>query len=171
MVVRSIETEKPTDAVVVAAPYAPAGPIVAATSSTPANPQIGGPGTSYVFKLNEAGLGFMPGFRVRIASQDVPDDAWIEGIVTAFDGVNLTLTADLVSGFGTWAAWNVNVAGEPGLEGPEGPAGPPGPPGGMIDEPPNDNQLYGRKTDSGGTLHTWVRALAVTGDVLDGGNF
>ena len=162
MTVTAIEIEKPADAIIIAAPYAPAGPIVAATSNTPANPAVGG---TYTFRVNEGGLGFVPGFRVRAAAQ-VDPLSWIEGIVTEFDGVNLTLESDLSDGIGVYDSWFINVAGEQGMAGPEGPPGPQGPPGGAgLPEAPMDGYGYGRRNGQ------WAQVLLFSGDILDGGNF
>jgi hypothetical protein len=38
----------------------------------------------------------------------------MEGMVTAYDGLHLTFTADLSHGSGTFAAWNINLTGAPG---------------------------------------------------------
>lgn len=54
--------------------------------------------------------------------------------------------------------------GEPGPAGPQGVPGPPGPAEG-IGEAPSDGISYGR--ENGG----WIPVLALSGDVLDGGNF
>jgi hypothetical protein len=162
MTIRSIALEKPTDAILVAAPYAPAGPIISATSDTPANPSTGG---TYVFRVNEPGLGFLPGFRVRAASQDNPE-AWLEGLVTAFDGINLTIESDLYNGIGIYDEWFINVAGEQGQVGPPGPQGPEGPAGGMgFPDAPTDDRAYGRMNG------LWVQVIAAANDVVDGGNF
>jgi phage gp45-like len=55
------------------------------------------------------------------------------------------------------------VTGPPGPEGPPGPQGPPGDSWGS--EAPLDGLAYGRQSA------TWHRVLAITGDILDGGNF
>jgi collagen triple helix repeat protein len=57
--------------------------------------------------------------------------------------------------------------GNPGPIGPEGPKGDPGPqgPAGGIAEAPTDSLSYGRLNS------TWVRVIASSGDVMDGGNF
>jgi hypothetical protein len=112
-------------ATVVAAPYAPAGPIIAGTSATPHDVSIGG---VYVWVMDQTGLGFVPGVRVRAAAP-ASITAWIEGVVTAFDNINLTVQSDLINGAGVYTAWNINVAGQPGKTGATGNTGAQGPPG------------------------------------------
>ena len=38
----------------------------------------------------------------------------MEGQVTAYDGGNLTINVDRTVGSGTFANWNINLAGDPG---------------------------------------------------------
>lgn len=131
MPIQEISAGKPPTAVIVAAPYAPAGPITSCSSD--AQIQIIGAG-QYTFPVNETGLGFLPGMRVRAAAQDDPTQ-WVEGIVTAFDTVELVIAADLYNGAGVWTGWNINITGQPGLTGAKGDTGavgPQGPPGGLT---------------------------------------
>ena len=68
----------------------------------------------------QAGLAYTPGTRMRIASAGTPG-AWMEGAVTAYDGVgNLTLSVDSIGTAGTFADWNFSVAGQPGIGIPGG---------------------------------------------------
>lgn len=60
----------------------------------------------------QAGLAYTPGARVR--ASETGGTAWMEGVVTSYSGTTLTFTADKSSGAGTFNAWNVNVAGQPG---------------------------------------------------------
>ena len=120
----TVDGEQIPSAIVVAAPYAPAGPIVAGTSSTATSISTG----THTFTMNEIRLGFGPGMRVRAASQGYPDQ-WMEGIVTDYDGTDVVMTVDRFSGTGPYDAWNINVAGEPGQLGPQGPQGQQGAPG------------------------------------------
>jgi hypothetical protein len=120
-----------TGIVVATAPYAPAGPILAGTSGSTVN--IGSNPLSFL--MNEFGLGFVPGVRVRCSYQTNPIDYWVEGIVTEFDVVGnvLTVEVDTTEGSGNAVTgWNINVAGVPGQTAAAGPPGPPGPPGGVI---------------------------------------
>jgi hypothetical protein len=88
-----------------------------------------------------------------------PDDTTIEII----DDVDLEVIQVLDQG-------PPGQQGPPGAQGPQGPtgpagpAGPTGPPGSFVDAP-TDSTTYGRLNGN------WVRVLAVTGDILDGGNF
>lgn len=85
------------------------GPGYAATSVTSA--LIGNSGSkTLAIGLNYA---YAVGSRVR-ATESAGSTAWMEGIVTAYSAGNLTFTADKKSGSGTFAAWNVSIAGEPG---------------------------------------------------------
>jgi hypothetical protein len=177
MTIVSISIDQPASAIIIAAPYAPAGPVVAGTSSTQNDVATGG---SYTFRMDQSGLGWIPGMRAR-ASAQADLNTWIEGIVTSFDSINLTIEGDLSNGYGIWNAWNVNVAGQPGhgdqgpqgVPGPQGPpgaTGPQGPPGtagsgGGIPEAPQDSVAYGRINAS------WIRVVMSSGDVVDGGNY
>jgi hypothetical protein len=162
----SIEIDKPADAIIIAAPYAPSGPIIVGTSNSLVDVASG---VEVTFHMNEAGLGFMVGTRIRAAYVDDPVATWMEGVCTAFDGANLTVLTSLSSGFGLHSNWNITVAGQPGqgLPGPPGPVGPQGPPGpsGSGDEAPIDDNAYGRSNAA------WLRVLKYSGDVVDGGNF
>lgn len=79
----------------------------------------------------QPGLAYTPGARARVSPQSLPT-AFLEGIVTAYSGTSLTINADLVNGSGSYAAWNINLAGQQGTIGQTGPMGPQGgqgPPG------------------------------------------
>jgi hypothetical protein len=117
-------------ALVVAAPYSPAGPIIAGTSLS--NVTIGT--GVHTFTMQEIRLGFTPGVRVRAASDGFPDQ-WMEGVITSYDGTNIVVDVDSANGTGPYDDWNINVAGERGQMGPQGPQGQqgaPGTPGGPI---------------------------------------
>lgn len=60
----------------------------------------------------QANLGYTVGARVRVSS----GSAYMEGLVTAYDIVtgSLTVNTDKANGSGTLAAWNINLAGDPG---------------------------------------------------------
>ena len=47
----------------------------------------------------------------------------MEGDVSNFIGVTLTVLVDLTSGVGTFSSWNVSIAGEPGATGATGTTG------------------------------------------------
>jgi hypothetical protein len=165
MTIVNIEIEKPADAIIIAAPYAPAGPALFGTSATANDVGLGG---EYTFRMQQTGLGFMPGMRVRASVQDNVS-VFMEGVCSSFDTINLTFTSDVANGVGIHDAWNITLAGEPGIPGPTGDPGPPGPqgpPGGAgLDEAPMDGAAYGRSAAA------WLRVLKYSGDVVDGGNF
>lgn len=125
MTITSIAVVTPPGVTVVAAPYAPAGPIVAGTSSTTNDISIGG---TYVWTMDQVGLGFMAGTRVRATAADAPTN-WIEGVVTVFDGTDLTVVSDKANGVGVFESWNISIAGEPGTTGQKGDTGAVGPQG------------------------------------------
>jgi hypothetical protein len=110
-------------ATVVAAPFAPRGPIVAGTSQSTVTFSLG----PKLYVMQQFGLGFLPGVRVR-ASHDAA--SWQEGVVTSYSNQDLIVNIDLVHGVGTLAGWSISVAGEPGAIGPAGPQGPQGIEGG-----------------------------------------
>jgi hypothetical protein len=127
------ETPKPP-ITIIAAPYAPSGPMLAATSDSTINPAIGT--GDYTFVLNEIGIGFVPGIRLRSSAAADPSGSWIEGTVKSFDGTTVVITADWTSGIQEFYQWNLNVAGQPGPVGPRGDTGAQGPPG-TTNIPPN----------------------------------
>ena len=79
--------------------------------------------------MNEPGLEFKPGLRVR-ASHTGGLNQWEEGVVVDYVASVLTIALDLSAGVGTFSGWQINVAGEPGPSGVAGASGPPGTPGG-----------------------------------------
>jgi hypothetical protein len=110
-------------------PQGPPGPGYKATSTTSL---VVGTGTKTF--TTQSGLAYAAGARVRASSNGTPT-SWMEGLVTAYSGTNLTFNVDLVSGSGTLADWNLNLAGVqgaqgvPGATGATGPQGPQGNPG------------------------------------------
>jgi hypothetical protein len=123
---------------------APRGPVIAGTSDSTVTTGLG----AQIFTMNEFGLGFVAGLRVRAASSANPDQ-WMEGIVTSYDDVAsvLVMNADLIGGGGgtLFNSWNINVAGQPGQIGPIGPSGPTGDPGG----PPGPQGAQGPQGTAG----------------------
>lgn len=111
-----------------AAPYAAEGPLIAGTSLTPNSIDAV---TLKTFKIEEFNRSFYPGTRLRATAADFTD-AWLEGIVTAWDGENVSIDPDLSSSLGSYTNWQINVAGEPGQKGVTGDVGPVGPSGGPI---------------------------------------
>jgi hypothetical protein len=116
--------ETPT-ATAIAAPYGAIGPRAAGTSDSGQTIDL----NVKTFVLNEYGLSFLPGQRVRASAQGFTG-VWMEGPVVSYDGEAVVVDPDRVSGSGTYPTWNVSVAGEPGVQGPAGPQGTPGTPGG-----------------------------------------
>jgi hypothetical protein len=123
---------------------APRGPVIAGTSNSTVTTGLG----AQTFTMNEFGLGFVAGVRVRAASSTTPAQ-WMEGIVTSYDDVAsvLVMNADLIGGGGgtRFNSWNINVAGQPGAQGTIGPSGPTGDPGG----PPGPQGTQGPQGTAG----------------------
>jgi hypothetical protein len=104
----------------------------------------GAPGASYIATsttvnpiafgahtyATQAGLAYTVGARARATSNGAPNN-WVEGIVTAYSGAAITITADLVSGSGSFSDWNINLAGQIGATGATGAQGSTGPQGGQ----------------------------------------
>jgi hypothetical protein len=86
-------------------------------STTSATVGIG----TFTFILTTAGYAYVVGSRIRATSQS--SNEWMEGVVTNYTGTTLAFTADLVSGSGTHADWNISIAGQQGQQGIPGPAG------------------------------------------------
>jgi len=81
------------------------GPGYAATSTTSLT--IGKGQQTFA---TQAGLAYSAGARARASS----GANYMEGQVTAYDGGNLTINVDRTVGSGTFANWNINLAGDPG---------------------------------------------------------
>jgi hypothetical protein len=67
------------------------GPSYVATSATSVTIGTG----SHTF-TTQAGLAYTVGVRTRVSSNSAPTN-WMEGIVTAYSGTNLTINVDLTS--------------------------------------------------------------------------
>jgi signal peptidase I len=65
----------------------------------------------------QAGLAYLPNVRVRVADSS---SNYMEGVVASYTGTTLTVTVDRVVGSGTFASWNIGVAGDVGAQGPAG---------------------------------------------------
>ena len=168
--VQITEAPKPP-VVIIAAPYAPAGPIIAGTSSSENTIGVAGEQT---FVMDQYGLGFVPGLRIRAAVATDPVNSWMEGIVTSFEVATneLSFISDLSKGVGMYDTWNVNVAGEKGQKGDRGDTGVQGPPGpAPLDSPvfvgipqaPTQEQLRDDQTLA--TTHYVTRALAYKANI------
>ena len=121
-----IDGEHIPTAIAMSAPYGARGPIIYGTSNS--THLIGGAFDNRTFVLNEYGLGFGPGIRIRASALD-DVSRWMEGIVSEYVGNNLVITTDTYHGTGTYSSWSINAAGEKGSTGPVGPQGPQGTPG------------------------------------------
>ena len=67
------------------------------------------------------GYAYLPGARVRLASNANPATHYMEGEVTGYSTGNLTVAVDkLGTGTGTYADWNLSIAGDPGSPGTPG---------------------------------------------------
>ena len=75
-------------------------------------------GTGSLAFTTQAGLAYVPGQRVRVANSG---SNYVEGAVTSYTGTTLTILADAIAGSGTYAAWNIGVAGSVGPTGAAGP--------------------------------------------------
>jgi hypothetical protein len=70
-------------------------------------------GTGSKAFTTQAGLAYTVGARVR-ASSNANGANYMEGLATAYSGTTLTVNVSKVAGSGTFADWNINVAGDPG---------------------------------------------------------
>jgi hypothetical protein len=84
-------------------------------------------GTGSKTFTTQTNLAYSPGARVRASSNGSPTN-WMEGAVTSYSSgtTTLVLNIDKVSGSGTFADWNINLAGQPGVDGATGATGPAG---------------------------------------------
>src|SRR5580765_1185093 len=79
-------------AAVITAPYAPQGPRIYGTASnSPNDIDLISPKT---FLLNEWGLSFQPGVRLRASAVDTPTD-FVEGVVISYTTNTKTLVLDV----------------------------------------------------------------------------
>ena len=65
---------------------------------------------TFTTNLNANTTAFQVGTRVRLAYSTNPSN-YMEGAVTAFSGTSMTVNVDAVGGSGTYASWNISVAG------------------------------------------------------------
>lgn len=102
----------------------PAGPGYFATSTASLLIGTG----SKAFTGVGTSLGYSAGMRA-IASSLANSANYMEGRVTSYSGGTLTLNVNLTGGSGTFADWQINIAGEQGPQGIQGPQGVAGPTG------------------------------------------
>jgi hypothetical protein len=74
--------------------------------------------TGAVTLTTQSGLAYTPGARVRVSAQSAPQN-WIEGIVTSYSGNSLSVSTDTIGGSGAFTAWDINIAGQPGVPLPD----------------------------------------------------
>lgn len=114
--------------------YAPAGTTPTSPTAPSAiftiisNPQVGlgyagltsatslliGTGSkSFTTNFSSLNTAFTVGTRVRLAYTVTPAN-YMEGVITAYSGTSMTVNVDAVGGSGTYASWNISVAGVAG---------------------------------------------------------
>ena len=133
----------PAPTVVVAtAPYAPSGGLMVGSSQTPNQVAVG----TQTFQMDQFGIGFAPGQRVRMAETAAPTTVWMEGAVLNYAEPILTVNVDLLALgvdtelYGPWSIAVTGMKGDKGDTGIQGPVGPVGP----VPEAPNDTHYYAR---------------------------
>jgi hypothetical protein len=70
-------------------------------------------GTGSATFTTQSGLAYSAGARARASNSSVTGD-YMEGIVTSYSGTTLVINVDTTGGSGTFASWNINVAGNVG---------------------------------------------------------
>jgi hypothetical protein len=98
----------------------PAGPGYGGFSMSSVPVQVG----PVTLNLSQLGFAYVVGSRVRLVSNSSPTN-WMEGRITAYNpaGVGMTVMVEYINGAGTFADWNVSLAGIRGIDGLPGPAG------------------------------------------------
>jgi hypothetical protein len=74
-----------------------------------------------VFAVTSLGA-YSIGDRVRVKSSITPAN-YMEGVITAISGTNVSVQIDAISGSGTFASWVFSLAGNVGTQGPKGDTG------------------------------------------------
>lgn len=112
-------------------PAGPTGPQGGAGVQGPEGPQgIQGPigsfaatsttslliGTGSKVFTTQAGLPYTAGHRARASSAALVTN-FMDGQVTSYTGTTLTINVTKIGGSGTFADWNINLSGEPGIDG------------------------------------------------------
>jgi len=108
----------PTGSTGPSGPTGPTGPSYIATSTTSVAIATGS--TSFT---TQSGLAYTVGARARSSYTSTPTN-YMEGLVTSYSGTTLIINVDTVGGSGTFASWNINVAGNVGSTGSNGATGP-----------------------------------------------
>ena len=78
------------------------------TSST--STTIGTGSLTFTTNLSATSTAFIVGSRVRLAYAVTPSN-FVEGVITSFSGTTLVVNVDNIGGSGTYANWNVSIAG------------------------------------------------------------
>lgn len=78
------------------------------TSSTSATIGLGS--FTFTVSIPATSIAFTAGTRVRFAYTATPSN-FMEGVITAFSGTTMAILVDTTGGSGTYASWNVSVAG------------------------------------------------------------
>src|SRR5690606_24064739 len=92
---------------------------VVGTSTTSVEIEAG----SKAWTVAEEDRGWAVGARLRASSDANPTTHYMEGVVTAYSGTDLTINVDSFKGIGSRADWTFNLAGDPGEPGEDGDAG------------------------------------------------
>lgn len=96
----------------VAGSTGPAGPGYSATSTTSITL-----GTGSTTWTTQSGLAYVAGQRVRVANDSTH---YAEGPITSYTGSSLVVNVDRIVGTGTFASWNIGIAGDQGAAGSNG---------------------------------------------------
>jgi hypothetical protein len=80
-------------------------------------------GTGTKTFTTQSGLAYLPGDYVRVSSGA---SDYIEGTVTSYSGTTLVISEVAKAGTGTFASWNIGIAGKAGAKGVAGATGIPG---------------------------------------------
>jgi hypothetical protein len=139
--IRSLSVIVPAPGVIaITAPYGPSAGLLMGTSES--SIVLGTGPQSFV--MEQFGLSFQTGVRVRMSTEVDPTNTWMEGVVTSYAEPNLNVTVDLIHGAGgSYNEWNIGVTGQVGQQGIPGAVGPVGPVG-QVPEAPLDGVNYGR---------------------------
>jgi hypothetical protein len=122
-------------------------------------------GTGSKTFTTQSGLAYSVGARVRTTSNGAPTN-WMEGQVTAYGGTTLTLNVDLTNGGGAFSDWNINLAGQQGVQGATGATGPQGSTGATGAQGPQGNTGPAGPTGATGPAGPGVPTGGTTGQVL-----
>src|SRR5215467_8103629 len=100
-------------------PPGPSGPSYNGTSITPFVVSVG-PKT---FIVQPPDMAYVVGSRVRFSSAALPEDDWMEGVITSYGSGVMFANIDLISATRdtyTHQDWNLTACGQPGEKGING---------------------------------------------------